>query len=196
MSTQFPPTVTLVSLVAPQEDTPHHHLGQQAATQALQELGLATTQEPLLRGLAGEPLWPSGVVGSIAHTQTAAVAAVAWVRDHAYVGIDLERADRQFDLRTAHRICTPREQDWLDQEADIRKSLLQIFCAKEAIFKAFYPIHQRFFGFQQAEVYIEPAGITGQLLFAAHADFPAGYTFPIVSRLWDQYLVTAVIGNA
>jgi len=46
----------------------------------------------LRRGASGEPLWPAGITGSLAHDDTVAVAAVGRQSDVGAVGIDIEPA--------------------------------------------------------------------------------------------------------
>src|SRR6187551_456371 len=45
------------------------------------------------KSTAGMPLWPDGIVGSLAHDAEVAVAAMAAQRDFASVGIDVEPAE-------------------------------------------------------------------------------------------------------
>ena len=47
---------------------------------------------PILRSTSGAPIWPAGVVGSMAHDDRVAVAAVGLRRDLDAVGIDIEPA--------------------------------------------------------------------------------------------------------
>ena len=47
---------------------------------------------PILRSTFGAPIWPAGVVGSMAHDDRIAVAAVGLQRDLDAVGIDIEPA--------------------------------------------------------------------------------------------------------
>ena len=60
------------------------------ARSLLAQLGHPEAQVP--KGAGGAPVWPVGVVGSLAHDDEIAVAAVGLRRDFASVGIDVERA--------------------------------------------------------------------------------------------------------
>jgi 4'-phosphopantetheinyl transferase EntD len=63
-------------------------LGRQAAHQALH--GLGRDNGPILAGDNREPIWPDGVVGSIAHAAGCGVALVAPSEHSDGIGIDLE----------------------------------------------------------------------------------------------------------
>ena len=52
---------------------------------------------------SGAPLWPRGIVGSLAHDRAVAVAAVARAADISCLGIDIEPAERIDDLGEAAR---------------------------------------------------------------------------------------------
>lgn len=119
-------------------------LGRLAARQALQEARLPQT--PVLKDQHGYPIWPSQVCGSISHAHTLAIAIISTRKDVQSVGADVERLDRELVHDIAARICTPAEQ----QYAQSSESLLRVFSAKEAIYKALHPIYHRFIGFQGA----------------------------------------------
>ncbi len=100
------------------------------------------------KGTSGAPVWPEGVVGSMAHDDRVAVAAVGSTRDFGSIGIDVEPAELllpdMLDL-----IATPDE---LRKIADdpLRGRLL--FAAKEATYKAAYPLDGVFLEFRDIEV--------------------------------------------
>jgi 4'-phosphopantetheinyl transferase EntD len=116
------------------------------ARQLLARLGHA--RFPLRKGASGEPIWPAGIAGSLAHDDTVAVAAVGMQRDVGAVGIDVEPAvPLPPDMLAL--IATPRE---LERIADdpLRGKLL--FAAKEAVYKAVYPLDREFLEFRDIEV--------------------------------------------
>lgn len=116
------------------------------ARQLLARLGHA--RFPLRKGASGEPIWPAGIVGSLAHDDRVAVAAVGTERDLGAVGIDVEPAVLLPPDMLA-LVATPRE---LDKIADdpLRGKLL--FAAKEAVYKAVYPRDREFLEFRDIEV--------------------------------------------
>ena len=89
----------------------------------------------ILRGSSGEPIWPAGIVGSLAHDDDMAVAAVASSADFLSVGIDVEPA-----IALPDDIATLVKQpgDRLPEGAADADRIL--FCAKEAVYKAAYPL--------------------------------------------------------
>lgn len=84
------------------------------------------------KGLSGAPIWPAGIIGSFAHDDEIAVAAVARGGDIGSVGIDVEPAEPlPGDL--LELIATPQERSMID--ADPCRGRL-VFVAKEAVYKA------------------------------------------------------------
>jgi len=106
-------------------------LGRIAARAALASFHVDVGE--LTSGPAG-PVWPDGIVGSIAHTDGTAIAIAARVDDRAALGIDLELDDRSISARVLRRISTESEREWL--RAASEDMALALFCAKEATYKA------------------------------------------------------------
>jgi enterobactin synthetase component D / holo-[acyl-carrier protein] synthase len=124
------------------------------ARRALCILGLPAI--PILRGPQREPLWPSGVVGSITHCNGYRAAAVAMQFDMLTVGIDAEIHD---DLPSGilEQVCVEQERDWL---AGVPGGLhwdRLLFSAKESVYKAWFPLTGRWLGFEDVLVTFEPA---------------------------------------
>ncbi len=102
----------------------------------------------LRKSASGEPIWPAGIAGSLAHDDRVAVAAVGMQRDVGAVGIDVEPAvPLPPDMLTL--IATPRERDKIADDP-LRGKLL--FAAKEAVYKAVYPLDRVFLEFHDIEV--------------------------------------------
>jgi 4'-phosphopantetheinyl transferase EntD len=116
------------------------------ARELLAQLGHAGCAIP--KAPSGMPLWPSGVVGSLAHDAGVAVAAAARGRDIAGLGIDVEPAELLppdiLDL-----VATPRERRAIAGDP-FRGRLL--FVAKEAVYKSVYPLDQTFLDHHDVEV--------------------------------------------
>jgi 4'-phosphopantetheinyl transferase EntD len=102
----------------------------------------------LRRGASGEPLWPAGVTGSLAHDDTVAVAAVGWQREIGIVGIDIEPA-APLPRDMLALVATPEE---LPGIADDPLQGRLLFAAKEAVYKACYPLDRVFLEFHDIEV--------------------------------------------
>jgi 4'-phosphopantetheinyl transferase EntD len=103
---------------------------------------------PIPRGADGEPLWPAGMTGSLSHDDEFAVAAVARAQGGAAIGIDIEPAtplpDDMIDL-----VVKPGE---LSKIAERRLAGRLLFAAKEAVYKAVFPLDRTFLEFQDIEV--------------------------------------------
>ncbi len=101
-------------------------------------------EAPLCREADGRPAWPPGIVGSITHCATLAAVAIASEDDCAGIGIDIE-ANRPLPQSAARLVLGEQEQG-LIRHADPRlaaEALLRVFCAKEALYKAIYPLARR-----------------------------------------------------
>jgi 4'-phosphopantetheinyl transferase EntD len=124
-------------------------LGRAAARDALLEFGIADVG--IRRGPGGEPLWPDGLVGAISHAPDVAVAVVGRSFDYAGLGIDVEEPARGPTARAARLVCRPSEMAWVDPESGTQR-LTMLFSAKEAVFKALFPIDHMWLGFADAEL--------------------------------------------
>lgn len=167
--------------------------GRAAAHEALAALG--ADREPLLRGAHREPLWPDGVVGSISHVPGHAIAAAAQRQSCGGLGLDLEHIDRTIPS-LGDAIAFDEETAWLDTMGpeEQRRAALELFSAKETIYKAFFPRVGRFFGFDAARVLPRPSGgFEGRLLEALDAEYPRDRSFPIAAA-WDgDLLLTSLV---
>jgi len=103
---------------------------------------------PVPKGAGGEPVWPTGVVGSLAHDDEVAVAALGSQRDFGSVGIDVEPA-RDLPAEMLELVATPAERRQIG--GDLRRARL-LFAAKEAVYKAAYRFDQTFLEFPDIEV--------------------------------------------
>jgi 4'-phosphopantetheinyl transferase EntD len=148
-------------------------LGRAAARDALAELGIHGVA--IQRGPSGEPLWPTGVVGAISHAGDLAIAIVGEQTHYGGLGVDLEQLSRGLTARAARLVCTPAEMEWVDPEAGTAR-LTMLFSAKEAVFKALFPIEGVWLGFGDAELswQAERCAFEARLLKAAGAAYPVG----------------------
>lgn len=120
------------------------------AQEAALGLGITLSQLPLDE--AGAPQWPEGVVGSLAHSETLAVAVVS--ANHRCVGVDVEELfDEKKLLLLSDTILTSREKQSLSADVFERCwELTSIFGLKEAAYKALYPEFKTFIDFPELEV--------------------------------------------
>lgn len=88
------------------------------------------------RGRFGEPIWPAGVVGSLAHDRVMAVAAVVSGPANVSLGIDVEPAEPLPDD------AVPLVMTAGDEFGTANRHLAGriVFAAKEAIYKAVHPL--------------------------------------------------------
>ena len=121
---------------------------------AARALGLDPTKSVIEKDPRGAPIWPEGIVGSIAHTREIAVAAIGSTANYRAIGLDLEVISRFTDPKLDERICVPSELAWVraatDKEQELRRAV--IFSGKEAIYKAWAPVVKRRIGFLEAEI--------------------------------------------
>jgi 4'-phosphopantetheinyl transferase EntD len=100
------------------------------------------------KSTAGMPVWPAGIVGSLAHDSKFAVAAMAARREFLSVGIDVEPAEPLApDLLDI--VATARERERIQDDPYNGRLLFSI---KEAIYKAVYPLDRTFLDHHDVEV--------------------------------------------
>ncbi|WP_108651828.1 4'-phosphopantetheinyl transferase family protein [Dongshaea marina] len=126
--------------------------GRYVARHALEQLSGTAYQIPAAPDRS--PIWPQGIIGSISHTNTQALAMVAYARDHLLLGLDLENwMEPVLARELSDQIICPQERKLLaDSELEFHQGLTLIFSAKESLYKALFPQVKRFFGFEYARV--------------------------------------------
>jgi 4'-phosphopantetheinyl transferase EntD len=129
--------------------------GRAAARQALRLLGQAAAAIPA--GPNRQPLWPPGISGSISHSAGIAVAAL---RRGAPLGLDVE-PDEGLDPDLWPVICGPEELDALPIP-DRGHYVRQVFSAKEAAYKAQYPLTHTLIGFDAMTVRLSETGFSAR----------------------------------
>lgn len=131
--------------------------GRDCARRALARLGQQSVAIPT--GEHGEPLWPPGVVGSITHCEGYRAAAVAPADAIATIGIDAE-PNEPLPAGVLGDIALPverRQLEALRSEAPELSWDRLLFCLKEAVYKAWFPLARRWLGFEDAVVSIDPS---------------------------------------
>jgi 4'-phosphopantetheinyl transferase EntD len=168
--------------------------GRECAREALSGLGVGKV--PILRGYRGAPQWPAGVTGSITHCPGYCAAAVARTRDLAAIGLDAEPNDT-LPGGVLEMVSQPGERarlrDLWAAAPEISWDRL-LFCAKEAVYKAWFPLTGQWLGFGDADVTINAADATfsARLLVPAPAGVPldGGFTGKWLAR--DGFILTAI----
>ena len=119
--------------------------GRLCARLAMSELGHDVV--PLLVDPSRAPSWPPGLTGSITHTAGLAVAVVAESGDSA-LGVDAEVVGR-VDASIEEMVLSDEERHVLDEIQDPKRPVATtaVFAAKEAFYKAQWPLTSSWVGF-------------------------------------------------
>lgn len=141
-------------------------LGRIAARQAAAGVGHDLGDLPV--GDSGAPTWPAGLVGSIAHTDLHGIALVGRTTSVGAVGVDIERLAPRGDIERL--VAFDAELDWV-AAGDADRRTLELFSAKEAIFKAVYPTVGVRFGFDAVRLEADVPG----------PDFVGRFVTPVAS---------------
>lgn len=166
------------------------------ARRALDELGLPPV--PILKGDKGEPCWPDGVVGSLTHCEGFRGAAVGRLADVRSVGIDAEPHD-VLPKGVLDAISLPAERHGLAATPGLHWDRI-LFCAKEATYKAWYPLTHRWLGFEDAHITFALDGSGASGIFSSRILIdPAAESGPPLTALagrWsvaDGLVLTAIV---
>lgn len=136
--------------------TPHYsskrkieyQVGRQCAEAAIKEMTKNKGKIiDLKQNKDGSTQWPTGVTGSITHSQNIILAIVASSSIYSGLGIDIEKIiDPIFAKKLITRIANKSEQQLLNKNLSISTLASIIFSGKETLFKALYPLtHKRFY---------------------------------------------------
>ncbi|MGB2812608.1 MAG: 4'-phosphopantetheinyl transferase [Mycobacterium sp.] len=124
---------------------------------AMEQLGVPPS--PILKGDKGEPHWPDGVVGSLTHCEGYRGAVVGRRVAVRSVGIDAE-PHGVLPQGVLDAVSLPVERTEIAAlPGDLHWDRI-LFCAKEATYKAWYPLTQRWLGFEDAHI-TYPGGADG-----------------------------------
>jgi 4'-phosphopantetheinyl transferase EntD len=170
--------------------------GRACARGALARLGLPP--RPIPSGRRGEPHWPRGVVGSITHCAGYRGAVLARTSQIVTIGIDAE-PNAALPAGVLGAISLPQERAWVERfaaaEPDVHWDRL-LACAKEAVYKAWFPLAHRWLDFEDAAVTVEPG--RGRFTAALRVAGPrfqgrelSGFTGRWVVR--DGLILTAIV---
>ena len=120
--------------------------------QAMRTLGVDPA--PVLRGEMGDPVWPRGVVGSLTHCDGYRGAVLGYSLQIRSLGIDAEPHDVLPD-GVLPAVSLEPEREWLASAGDDLHWDRLLFCAKEATYKAWFPLTKRWLGFEDAHITFE-----------------------------------------
>lgn len=163
--------------------------GRATARAAMAQLGM---KPAAIRTRADRaPIWPAGVVGSISHTDGFCIAALCRNADVQSLGVDIEDAT-PLEQDLIPMICSEVEQNRI-AGPDAGQLAKLIFSAKEAAYKAQYPISGLLFDFDQLEVTLEQGNGSFVAIFVKPAPpFKVGDTLSGRFVYVADHLVTTV----
>lgn len=110
---------------------------------------MGQSQQAVPKSTSGAPVWPEGLVGSLAHNSQVAVAALARRMDFSSLGIDVETAE-PLEADLLDLIVTTTERKAIANDACGGGRLL--FSIKEAVYKAVHPLDGVFLEHHDVEV--------------------------------------------
>ncbi|MCX8561453.1 4'-phosphopantetheinyl transferase [Mycolicibacterium mucogenicum] len=145
---------------------------------------------PILKGDKGEPCWPEGIVGSLTHCEGFRGAVVARSTQVRSVGIDAE-PHGVLPKGVLGAVALPAEQDAVATlEGDLHWDRI-LFCAKEATYKAWFPLTHRWLGFEDAHITFEldSSGTSGRFLSRILID-PTAESGPPLTELPGRFTVS------
>lgn len=116
--------------------------GRAAARLALSHAGLAPAALP--PGPDRYPQWPEGMTGSIAHSRAVAIAVAGRWAEWQGIGVDLEQ-EGAVPVELSGIILGPEERPWSDD-------LTSVFCVKEAVQKALFPLGRELLEFHDISI--------------------------------------------
>ena len=100
------------------------------------------------------PIWPTGIIGSISHSNSIAISVVSLKEDNQYLGVDIESfigEDIAFEIK--NQIINKQEEITLNSSGlPFCICLTLAFSAKESIYKAMYPKVKRYFDFSDVNI--------------------------------------------
>lgn len=171
--------------------------GRSMARLAMRHIGCGNSDVPI--GPSGEPVWPSGIVGSITHTDGMAAAAVAKISKFSAIGIDVERIVMPAAQAAVTSIVLCEKEISLLQEFSKEISwamaLTLVFSAKESLFKAAFASVGQYFNFDVARItYLDIRRSVLNLVLEEHLnkDFPQGLSCEIAFRVLDANHVLTI----
>jgi 4'-phosphopantetheinyl transferase EntD len=166
------------------------------ARACLERLGYARV--PILPGVGGAPTWPAGVQGSMTHCTGYAAAAVGPHPRISAIGIDAE-PDAPLPDGVLDLVATPAEQDRLAATrpaADGPNWDRLLFSAKEAVYKAWFPLVGEWLDHQDAEIHFHPHEATFTALLSRDGLIVNGRQIRCLHGRWIRkrgILITAVV---
>ena len=153
---------------------------------------------PILPGIGGAPKWPPGVLGSMTHCAGYAAAAVGPFPQISALGIDAE-PDAPLPDGVLDLVATAAEQDQLamiQSGPDGPNWDRLLFSAKEALYKAWFPLVGEWLDHQEAEIRFHQHEATFTVMLSRDGLIVNGRQIHRLHGRWTReqgVLVTAVV---
>jgi enterobactin synthetase component D / holo-[acyl-carrier protein] synthase len=165
------------------------------ARQAMARLGLPPA--PIVPGERGAPGWAAGLVGSMTHCDGYRASALSRAADVVAVGVDAE-VSGPLPRGVLDLISLPSEHEMLSSLASAPGTSWDrlLFSAKEAVYKAWFPITGRWLSFEDAIVAIAPADGTFTARLLVPGPVVNGRPLREFSGRWiarDGLILTAIV---
>ncbi|MEM9355440.1 MAG: 4'-phosphopantetheinyl transferase superfamily protein [Pseudomonadota bacterium] len=168
-------------------------IGRELARRALARFSYENITIPA--GSDRAPVWPTGIVGSISHSDQVCAVAVAQLSGGiASVGLDIEEA-KPLSPDLWETVMSPAERARLPMVPDLEQGLLEmvVFSAKEASYKCQYQLSREFFDFSDFTVSLDVGAGTFKAQFNRNADpFKVGDLLEGRWRIANGHVATAV----
>lgn len=126
------------------------------ARRAMEKLGVEPG--PVLPGERGAPRWPEGILGSMTHCTGYCAAALVRAPELASLGIDAEPHEA-LPEGVLGAVAAPAERERVHALTAAHPAVhwdRLLFSAKEAVYKAWFPLTGRWLDFQEADLHIRP----------------------------------------
>lgn len=167
--------------------------GRNCARKALKKLGIENF--PLLSGNKRQPLWPKNIIGSITHCGDYCAAALYQGSEYVSIGIDVEEKTA-LEKDSLDLVCTANEKLWL-KETNLTNTFWSkvFFCAKECIYKCYYPLTHNYLDFLEAELKLNPKDNTfhAELLITPPESFNINRNISGKFFIDDKYIYTSLV---
>lgn len=164
--------------------------GRYCASRALQSAGHELDAE-LSIGENKLPNWPSGWTGSISHCKTVTIAIAGQTSLHSSLGVDVEEwMDTQVAKNVQSEIGLPSEIA-LFQDLSPHHALTLLFSAKEALYKALYPLVRQFFDFKAVQaISVTESTLKLRLCIDLGERWPSGSELVVAYAFFPDHVFT------
>jgi 4'-phosphopantetheinyl transferase EntD len=183
-------------LAATEGWSPHRRaqfaIGRTLARRALRRFGLDPV--PILFGVEGEPLWPSGFVGSISHKRQSCIVMIASSESVRGVGIDLEHdGPDAAEAELVRRVCLsePEHADAKRLAESTASPGTLFLSAKEAFYKFQFPLTRSRLDWDDVVVSFSPPHLFTALAKAVSGTAATRGTYLV----GDGWILTVVVGT-